>query len=387
MFKILTYNNIAAVGLDKFPRNLYEIASEIQHPDAIMLRSFDMHGVAIPDTVQAIGRAGAGTNNIPVAECSKRGIPVFNAPGANANAVKELVLAGMLLAARNICQGWDFARQLSGDKKAIDEQAEKGKKKFAGFELAGKTLGVLGLGAIGVKIANAAHALGMNVIGHDPLLTVESAWQLSSSVIRAANIDELVSNSDMVTLHVPLNEHTRGLMNGPRIGLLKKGATLLNFSRAGVVDEEAVCAALNLGHMHAYVSDFPSPTVIDQPKAIVLPHLGASTEEAEDNCAIMVAERLRDYLENGNIRHSVNFPEVIMPRTEGVRLAIANENIPNMVGQISQALAQANLNIVDLLNKSRGDYAYTLIDLNSRVPAQTLDHIRSIQGVLIARVL
>ena len=387
MFKILTYNNIAAAGLEKLPREHYEVASEIQHPDAILLRSFDLHGVPIPETVKAVGRAGAGVNNIPVAEYSKRGVPVFNAPGANANAVKELVIAGLFLAARHIPAALDFARSLEGDDDAIHHQVEKGKKRFVGFELAGKTLAVLGLGAIGVKVANAAIGLGMRVVGFDPLLTVESAWQLSSSVARAASVDDLISRADLVSLHVPLNDQTRHLINAARISFMKKGATLLNFSRAGVVDESAVCAALDAGRLHAYVCDFPSRRVIGHPKAIVLPHLGASTVEAEENCSVIVAERIKDYLENGNIRHSVNFPDVSMPRGGNVRLGVANENVPNMVGQISAALAEADLNIIDLLNKSRGDYAYTLIDLNSAIPAETLERIRSIKGVLMARVI
>lgn len=388
MYKILTYNNISPLGLEKFPRDRYEVASEIQHPDAILLRSFDLHKVAIPDTVKAVGRAGAGVNNIPVAEYSKRGVPVFNAPGANSNAVKELVLAGMLLAARKICPAWEYAKGLEGDDHAIHTAVEKGKKQFAGFELAGKTLAVLGLGAIGVKVANAAIDLGMHVIGFDPLLTVESAWQLSSSVARAASVDDLISKADLLTLHVPLNDHTRNLINAARLDVMKKGATLLNFSRAGVVDEAAVCEALDAGRLNAYVCDFPSQRVLSNAKTIVLPHLGASTAEAEDNCAVMVSERVRDYLEHGNVRHSVNFPDVVLPRTQqSVRLCVANENVPNMVGQISGALAEANLNIIDLLNKSRGDYAYTLIDLNSAIPAETLERIKSIKGVLSARVI
>jgi D-3-phosphoglycerate dehydrogenase len=387
MYKILTYNNISSAGLEKFTRDRYEVASEIQHPDAILLRSFKLHGVPIPPTVKAVGRAGAGVNNIPVAEYSKLGIPVFNAPGANANAVKELVIAGLLLAARNICAAWDFARRLEGDDETLHKLAEKGKAQFAGFELAGKTLGVLGLGAIGVRVANAALELGMNVVGFDPLLTVESAWQLSSRVARAASVDDLIARSDLVTLHVPLNDQTRHLLNGARLAFMKKGATLLNFSRDEIVEESAVLAALDAGNLHAYVSDFPSRRVVDHPRTIVLPHLGASTAEAEDNCAAMVAERVKDYLENGNIRHSVNFPDAVMPRTQGIRLCIANENVPNMVGQISGALADAGLNIVDLLNKSRGDYAYTLIDLNTAIPPETLDRIRAIQGVLSARVI
>lgn len=387
MFKVLTYDNISIAGLERLPRDRYEVASEIQHPDAVLLRSHNLHGVPIPESVKAVGRAGAGVNNIPVAEYSKRGVPVFNAPGANANAVKELVIAGMLLAARNICAAWDFARQLEGDDEVIHHRMEKHKKKFAGFELAGKTLGVLGLGAIGVKVANAATALGMHVIGYDPLLTVESAWQLSSSVARASSIDDLVAKVDLLTLHVPLNDQTRHLVNAARIGIMKKGAVLLNFSRAGIVDDASVCNALNTGQLTAYVTDFPSRAMLSHPRAIVLPHIGASTAEAEENCAVLVADRVRDFLEHGNIRHSVNFPDVVMPRTEGIRLGIANENVPKMVGQISGALADANLNILNLLNKSRGELAYTLIDLNAEVPPETLERIRAIKGVLSARVI
>jgi D-3-phosphoglycerate dehydrogenase len=387
MYKILTYNNISVAGLERFPRDKYEIASEIQHPDAILLRSFKLHGVPIPDSVKCVGRAGAGVNNIPVAEYSKRGVPVFNAPGANANAVKELVIAGMLLAARNVCQAWDFTRSLSGDDEAVTQAVEKGKKNFAGFELAGKTLGVLGLGAIGVRVANTALALGMRVIGFDPLLTVESAWQLSSAVAKASSIDDLVARSDFVSLHIPYNEQTHHMINATRVSLLKKGAVLLNFSRSGIVDDASVCEALEAGRLGAYVCDFPSNTLLDRRGVILLPHIGASTEEAEENCAVMVAEQIRDYLENGNIRHSVNFPEVVMPRNGGKRLGIANENVPNMVSQISSALAEANLNIVDLLNKSKGEYAYTLIDLSDEVPPETFEKIRTIKGVLSARLI
>lgn len=387
MYKIQTYNNLAVRGLEHLPRDRYEVASEILHPDAILLRSFSLHGVPIPDTVVAIGRAGAGVNNIPVAECSKRGIPVFNTPGANANAVKELVIAGMLLASRNICQGWDFVRHLDGDDEALHHQIEKGKKQFAGFELAGRTLGVLGLGAIGVRVANAAEALGMRVVGYDPMLTVQSAWQLSSSVAQATSVDDLLARSDFVTLHVPLNDQTRALIGASRIETMRRNAVLLNFSRAETIDASAVHAALESGRLHAYVSDFPTTRLMKHPRAIILPHLGASTAEAEENCSVMVIDQIRDFLENGNIRNSVNFPEVVMPLTEGCRLAIANENVPNMVGQISSLLAEAGLNIVDLLNRSRGDYAYTLVDLNAAVPAPTLDAIRAISGVLSARVV
>ena len=390
MFKILTYNNISPVGLDRLPRDKYEVASEIQRPDAIMLRSFKLHGIAIPDSVKCVGRAGAGVNNIPVAEYSQRGIPVFNAPGANSNAVKELAIAGMLLASRHICEAWDFARKLeSTDDEAINQTVEKGKKNFAGIELAGKTLGVIGLGAIGVKVANAALALGMKVIGFDPSMTVDSAWQLSSTVEKALGVDDLVGRSDFISLHVPFNEHTRNLINPSRIDLLKNCAVLLNFSRSGIVDEAAVLSALEAGKLRNYVCDFPTAALLGRKGVILLPHLGASTEEAEDNCAVMVADQIRDFLENGNIRNAVNFPEVVSPRAdESVsRLCVANANVPNMVSQISSALGEANLNIVDLLNKSRGEYAYTMVDLSNQVAAETLERIRAINGVLSARVI
>ncbi|PZN75092.1 MAG: 3-phosphoglycerate dehydrogenase [Candidatus Methylumidiphilus alinenensis] len=390
MFKILTYNNISPVGLDRLPRDKYEVASEIQRPDAIMLRSFKLHGIAIPDSVKCVGRAGAGVNNIPVAEYSQRGIPVFNAPGANSNAVKELAIAGMLLASRHICEAWDFARKLeSTDDEAINQTVEKGKKNFAGTELSGKTLGVIGLGAIGVKVANAALALGMKVIGFDPSMTVDSAWQLSSTVEKALGVDDLVGRSDFISLHVPFNDHTRNLINPSRIDLLKNRAVLLNFSRSGIVDEVAVLSALEAGKLRNYVCDFPTAALLGRKGVILLPHLGASTEEAEDNCAVMVADQIRDFLENGNICNAVNFPEVVSPRAdESVsRLCVANANVPNMVSQISSALGEANLNIVDLLNKSRGEYAYTMVDLSNQVPAETLERIRAINGVLSARVI
>ena len=386
-FKILTYNNISSAGLNKLPPKEFEVADNISNPDAILLRSFDLHGVAIPETLKAVGRAGTGVNNIPVADYSSRGIPVFNAPGANANAVAELVVAGMLLAARNIPEALHFIRTLEGDDESLNAQVEKGKKRFAGFELAGKTLGVVGLGAIGVKVSNAATALGMTVIGFDPQMTVESAWQLSSSAVQAPSLDDLLARSDFITLHVPLNEHTRGLINSQRIERIKHQATLLNFSRAQVVDEATVVSALNAGKLHAYVSDFPSNALLQHPKSIELPHLGASTAEAEDNCAAMVAEQIRDFLVNGNIRRSVNFPDVSLPRTGRVRLAIAFENVPNMVGPITTTLAENNINISEMLNKSRGPYSYTLIDLDNAIPESALTQLQSIQGVLSVRVI
>ena len=387
MYKILTLNNISVAGLERLPRERYEIASEIQHPDAILLRSFKMHEMEIPATLKAVGRAGAGVNNIPVEKMSQRGIPVFNAPGANANAVKELVLAGMFLAARNICQAWQYTCALEGDDAQLSKAVEEGKKKFAGFELPGRTLGVVGLGAIGASVANAASALGMKVIGYDPTITVQSAWRLSSAVEQAHSIDDMVRQCDFITFHVPLMEATRNMLNEARIQAMPAGAVVLNFARDGVVDDEAVCAALEAGHLHAYVTDFPTNALKGRKGVITLPHLGASTQEAEDNCAIMVADQVRDFLENGNIRNSVNFPEVVMPRTDGARLAIANSNVPNMVGQISTALAEAGLNIKDLLNKSKGEVAYTLVDVEGEISDVVVEQIKAIDGVLSVRVL
>ncbi len=385
MYKILTLNNISVVGLERFPRDRYEIASEIGHPDAVVLRSHVMHGMTVPETLKAVGRAGAGVNNIPVDEMSRRGIPVFNAPGANANAVKELVIAGMLIAARNICQAWDFARGLDGDDAAIGKQAEAGKKQFSGFELPGRTLGVIGLGAIGIKVANTAIDLGMRVIGYDPKITVQSAWRLDSSVEQAASLDDLLARADFVTFHVPLNDDTRHMINADRLRRMKQGAVILNFARDGIVDADAVCAAIDAGSIHAYVCDFPGNVLRGRKRVIALPHIGASTAEAEDNCAVMVVDQVRDFLENGNITNSVNFPEVYMPRTEGYRVAIANANVPNMVGQISTLMAGAGLNILDLLNKSRGDLAYTLADVDKPLPAEVIAGIRGIKGVLNVR--
>ena len=388
-YKILTLNNISVRGLDRLPRDRFEVASDIGHPDAIMLRSADMHSMEVSNSVLAIGRAGAGTNNIPVAKFSKRGVPVFNAPGANANAVKELVIAGMFLAARNICQAWEYTRSLKGDDHTLEEAVEKGKKKFVGYELPGRTLGVIGLGAIGVEVANAAHGLGMNVLGFDPAITVQRAWQLSSGVEQALSLDDLFSRCDMITVHVPLLDATKHLVNAARLKLLRQGGVILNFSRAGIVDEAAMISSLDAGHASAYICDFPTNAVKDHAKIISLPHLGASTNEAEENCAIMVADTLKDFLENGNVRNSVNFPEAVLPRAQNsVRMAIANENVPNMVGQISSALASAKLNIADLLNKSRGDLAYTLIDVDgSAIPQSVVDQLKSTAGVLSVRVL
>lgn len=388
MYKILTLNNISVAGLERLPRDRYEVASEIQHPDAILLRSFKMHDMTIPATLKAVGRAGAGVNNIPVDTMSERGIPVFNAPGANANAVKELVIAGMLLGCRNIAQAWDFSRQLQGSDAEINKQTEAGKKGFGGFELPGRTLGVIGLGAIGAKVANAAIALGMKVVGFDPGITVRGAWQLDAAVEQATSVDELLTRADFVTFHVPLIEATRDMINGERLARMKDNVIILNFARNGIVDDQAVSSAIKSGKVYAYICDFPSNLLKNHERVITLPHLGASTAEAEDNCAIMVADQVRDYLESGNVSNAVNFPEVVMPRVEGThRLAVVNANVPNMLGQISSELAVANLNIVDMLNKSRAELAYTVVDVDKAIPAELVERIASIDGVMAVRTI
>lgn len=387
MYKIRTMNSIAVAGLRRLPRERYEVASDISRPDAIIVRSADMHDVDIPESVAAVGRAGAGVNNIPIQKLSDRGVPVFNAPGANANAVKELVAASLLLAARNICGAWDYVRGLEHAGSSLSTAIEAGKKQFVGFELPGRTLGVIGLGAIGVEVANVALSLGMKVVGFDPKITVRRAWQLSSAVEQVDTLDRLFKKSNAVTVHVPLVETTHHLVNRDRLALMPHNSVVINFARAAVVDNEAVIAALDSGHLHAYVCDFPTPELIAHPKVVALPHLGASTTEAEENCAIMVAENIKDYLENGNVRNSVNFPEAIMPRADAWRVTIANANVPNMVGQISTALAQAGLNIEDLLNKSLGELAYTIVDLDGPVPDETIGALRRIKGVLALRNL
>lgn len=387
MYKILTLNSISVEGLAKLPRERYEVGSDIESPDVIMLRSFKMNDMPIPASLKAVARAGAGVNNVPVGMLTEMGIPVFNAPGANANAVKELVLAGMLLACRNICQAWDFVRHLEGDDASLSKQAEAGKKQFVGFELPGKTLGVIGLGAIGVMVANAAKALGMDVIGYDPKITVQAAWRLSADVRQAVSVDDLLAQSDFVTFHVPLVESTKHLINRESIRGMRDGAVVLNFSREGIVDNDAVGEALNSGKLYAYVTDFANNALKNHERVVILPHLGASTRQAEDNCALMIAEQVRDFIENGNIRNSVNFPEVVMPMSNGTRIAIANANVPNMVGQISTTMAQAGLNINDLLNKSRDQIAYTLVDVDESVPPEVIEKLRGIEGVLNVRLI
>ncbi len=386
-FKIQTLNNIAATGLNRLPRDRFEVASEISHPDAILLRSFKMHDMQIPDSVLAVGRAGAGTNNIPVAKLGKLGIPVFNTPGANANAVKELVLGGLLMAARNVPQALHFMHTLKGSGDELDKAVEGGKKNFVGFELPKRTLGVVGLGAIGVEVANAALRLGMNVLGYDPTITVQHAWQLSAGVQKAVNLEDLFARADVVTVHVPLNKNTDKLVNAARLESMPRGGVILNFSREAIVETAAVLDSLNSGKLRGYVTDFPTRELLDHPKVICLPHLGASTLEAEENCAVMVVDDVREFLENGNVARSVNFPETVLHRTRPHRVAIPHKNVPNMVAQILTALAAQNINIADMLNHSRDELSYTLVDLDAPPSEDTLARIRGIEGILSARVL
>ena len=386
-FRILTINNIAAVGLKRFPGEAYHVAPDIVDPDAILVRSQDLHHMEIPQSVTAIARAGAGTNNIPVKRMSERGVPVFNAPGANANAVKELVIAGLLIAARNLAPAMRFVEGLKGDDNSLNKQVEEGKKHFAGHELPHRTLGIIGLGKVGSLVADAAIRLGMNVLGYDPEITVEAAWSLPSQVRKAHSVEEVLRSAEFVSLHVPLLPATRHLVNADRLKLLKPSAALLNFSRDGVVDTDAVVAALQAKKLKWYVCDFPGAALQGQPGVVALPHLGASTREAEDNCAVMVVNQVRDYLENGNILNAVNFPDVVMGRESPYRVGIANANVPNMLGQISTAMAHAGLNIHNMLNKSRGDMAYTLVDVDSAVPHAVIASLKAIGGVLMVRYL
>lgn len=385
--RILTLNSISAAGLRRFPAERYAVGAGIDAPDAVLVRSQDMHALPIAPSVKAIGRAGAGTNNIPVKIMNARGAPVFNAPGANANAVKELVLAGMLMAARHLVPAIRFADGLEGNDEVVHKAVEDGKKHYAGIELPHHVLGIIGLGRIGSLVADAAIKLGMNVHGYDPEITVDAAWSLPSQVKKAHSIEEVLRNSDFVTLHVPLIDATRNLIDAKRLGAMKHGAVLMNFSREGIVDNDAVLEALAAKRLKGYVCDFPSARLKGQAGVIATPHLGASTREAEDNCAVMVVDQVREYLENGNIRNAVNFPDVVMARESPFRLCIANANVPNMVGQISTALAQAGLNIHNMLNKSKKDMAYTLVDVDSAVSAKVIASIAGIEGVLAVHYL
>jgi len=386
-FEILVLNQISQIGLKRFPAEAYRIVKDAAHPDAILVRSHEMHSMAIAESVRAIGRAGAGTNNIPVKAMSERGAPVFNAPGANANAVKELVLAGMLMAARNLVPAVRFVPSLNCDDDTLAKRVEAEKKQFAGIELPQQTLGVIGLGKIGSLVADAAIKLGMNVLGYDPEITVEAAWSLPSQVKKAHSIEEVLKTSQFVTLHVPLLAVTKHLINAKNLELMHSGAILLNFSREEIVDAKAVAAALASKKLKYYVTDFPAQPLCENPAVIALPHLGASTREAEENSAVMVVDQVRDYLENGNVQNAVNFPDVVMGRESPYRVAVANANVPNMVGQISSAMAQAGLNIHNMINRSKGEMAYTLVDVDSPVNKGLVEGLARIKGVLAVRYL
>jgi D-3-phosphoglycerate dehydrogenase / 2-oxoglutarate reductase len=385
MYKLQTLNKIAAAGLDPALKAGYEAASEILNPDAILVRSANMHDMKLPPSVKAIARAGAGVNNIPINECAENGIVVFNTPGANANGVKELVLAGMLLTSRNIVPGMAWAKTLIGKGDEVPKLIEKGKTNFAGPEIMGKRLGVIGLGAIGVMVANDALALGMKVSGYDPYISVEAAWGLSSSVKRARSLEALLAESDYITMHLPLNDKTKGMINRERLALAKKGIHLLNFSRGGLVCNDDLFEALDTGIVSSYVTDFPDEELLKHDKVTAIPHLGASTPEAEENCAVMAVNQVRDFLEMGNVMNSVNYPDCDLGTPSGARIIIANRNVPNMVGQISTLLANEKKNIADMLNRHRGDYAYNIIDIDGEVDDVLIEKIKAIDGVIMAR--
>ncbi len=387
--QVLTLNQISLKGLERLPRDCYEIASEFAHPDAILLRSHKLQAGDIPASVLAIGRAGAGTNNIPVAECSKRGIPVFNSPGANANAVKELVAAGLLLGSRGIVEGIRYVDTLAeiSDKAEMNRVLEAHKKNFKGSELVGKTLGVVGLGAIGSMVAEMALTLGMDVIGYDPALSVEAAWRLSSQVRKADTLSALFARCDYITLHLPVLDSTRGLVNAELFSAMREGTCLLNFARQEIIDEAALVEALNGDRLRKYIADFPAPALIGRDDVILMPHIGASTDEAEDNCAIMAADQIRDFLENGNIRNSVNFPNLVLERVSGCRLSVTNENVPRILGSVLSILADENINVIDMLNKSRDEVAYNLIDIESQASEDVLERMRALEGVINVRLI
>ena len=385
MRNIQVLNNISPLGLEKFPKEFYDVSNSKDNPDAILVRSAKMHDIDIGNSLKAVGRAGAGVNNIPLQKMSDNGVVVFNTPGANANAVKELVISSMLLASRNICQGWSYVNDLPLDN--LKATVEDGKKQYSGSELPGKTLGIVGLGAIGVEIANAASMLGMDVIGYDPSISKKNAWKISSDVEEALSLEELFSRSDFVSFHVPLVEATKNLLNAKRIALLPQGCVVINMSRDGIVDEEELIKSLDSGNVKYYVTDFPIDEKKNHDRVIALPHLGASTSEAEDNCAVMIAKQIKEYLENGNIINSVNFPDAKMPRAGKERLAITHRNVPNMVRQITKAIAEEEANIVDMLNKSKGEFAYTLIDIEEKISTSVIENIKKVEGILKVRAL
>jgi len=387
MFKIQTLNKIASIGLDELARDSYEIASEILNPDGILVRSADLHAMELPASLKAIARAGAGVNNIPIDKCSKRGVVVFNTPGANANGVKELVIAAMLLASRRIVPGIEWVRALKGKGKEVGPLVEKGKNDFVGPEIKGKKLGVVGLGAIGVMVANDAVALGMDVIGYDPYISVEAAWGLSREVKRASSLDQILAQSDYITLHVPLMDATKGMLGRDKLAIMKKGVRIINLARAALVKNAELKEALASGQVASYVTDFPEDDLLDEKNVIPIPHLGASTPEAEDNCAVMAARQMRDFLEFGNVKNSVNFPACEMPYMGRARIVVGNANVPNMVGQITTVLASQQLNIVDMMNKSSGELAYNIVDLDGDPSEATIEKLRKIDGVIMARLI
>ncbi|HEY7884034.1 MAG TPA: phosphoglycerate dehydrogenase [Cellvibrionaceae bacterium] len=391
MFKIKTYNKISEKGLNRFDRSKYEVASEFSHPDGYILRSHKLHGEPLPESVKAVARAGAGVNNVPVEEYTKQGVVVFNAPGANANAVKELVLTGMLLGSRGIVPGMAYAQSLTHmtDAAEMSKLMEKEKSNYAGSELMGKTLGVVGLGAIGSLVAETALALGMNVVGYDPALSVEAAWRLPSQVGRMENLQALLARSDYISLHVPAIDATHHLINDESLKSVKTGAVLLNFAREAIVDSHAVVNSLDSGQLRMYICDFPEPVLLGRKDVYTMPHIGASTAEAEENCAIMVADQLMDYLQNGNIKNSVNFPTVSMDRTVGqsVRITLCNQNVSGVLGHVLSVLADNNVNVLDMVNKSRGDIAYNIIDVEAMPADVVIEAIRAVDNVISVRVI
>ncbi len=389
MFKIQTFNAISVKGLERFSRESYEVASDLNNPDAILLRSHKLTADDLPASIQAVARAGAGVNNVPVAELTVRGVPVFNTPGANANAVKELVVTAMLLGSRGILPGITYAQSLSGisDSQEMNKLLEKEKKQFRGIELKGKTLGVIGLGAIGCLVTDIALSLGMNVIGYDPALSIDAAWRLSNKVQRMENMQALLAKADFVSLHVPLLDVTRGLINADALALMKPNACLLNFARGGIVDDQAAIAALKAGGLRQYFTDFPTPDLIGVAGVTLMPHIGASTSESEENCAVMAADQLKDYLESGNIRNSVNFPAVYLERNAGYRLTVANDNVPKVLGSILSVLADTNINVIDMINKSRDDIAYNVLDMEELPSADVLAKIQAVEGVITVRLI
>ena len=387
MYKIQTLNKISPKGLELFPRDAYEIASEILNPDAILVRSAKMHDMELPESVKAIARAGAGVNNIPLDKCTDRGIVVFNTPGANANGVKELTLTALFLASRKLADGIVWAKGLVGKGEEVPKLVEKGKSQFAGPEIAGKTLGLIGLGAIGVMVANAADALGMNVVGYDPFISVEAAWGLSQNVRRAVGLESLLAEADYISIHAPLNDKTKGMINRDRFSLMKKGVRIVNLARSGLVNNEDLIAALADDTVACYVTDFPDEELLKNENVIGLPHLGASTPESEDNCATMAVQQIRNFIERGNIRNGVNFPDCEMAPSADTRLIIANKNIPGMVGQITATLAEKNINISDMINKHKGDAAYNIIDIDGAVDDMQIAAIKKINGVIMVRTI